>query len=108
MITRITDRIAGAYPLPWHIEAESNPDRWQIWDNAGHVVAETTGIDADRLNDKAVAAFLSCAMDMYLLIRTLDRAGELPEKTATGYHAQNRFDAVCSKMLHIFRRGEGD
>ena len=69
-------------------------------------MAVTTGLDADRLNDKATAAFLSCAMDMYLLIRTLDRAGELPAKTATGYHAQKRFDNICSQMLHSFRQRE--
>lgn len=84
MITRITDRITEAYPLPWHIETEANPDRWQIRDNLGCIVAETAGVGTNRLNEKAAAAFLSCAMEMYLLIRTLDRAGETPRKDCYG------------------------
>ena len=105
MISSITDRIMKAYPLPWHIEqhGEVVPDGWEVWDNEGHIVAVTTGIESDNLNDKAVAAFLSCAMDMYMLIRTLDRSGALPAKTATGYHAQVRFDEICERILRAMR-----
>ena len=87
------NRMLKYYPYPWHLEVHG--EDVGVWDSRGHILAVS---EDDEPEDKAAIALMAHAPELYGLIRTLDRSGALPERTATGYHAQRRFDEICASM----------
>lgn len=98
----IIDRIDYAFPPAWHIEAEAKPDHWQVWDSEGHIVAQTTGYDVDTLNDKACAALMACAPDMYGLLCMLHHEGCLPKKSLNGINLLKRWQRILFRMDRMY------
>ena len=90
------ERIPQAFPNAWHIERSDDSLHWNVMDNSGrgsggHIVVSTAGQDFDVLNEKAAAAFIAHAPEMYSLLCILHDEDMLPKRSPNGYNTLGRF-----------------